>query len=376
MKKKTMLAVLMLCLMMRTCALAFEAERADVWLGQFAQALGSLTPVNDPAATTDPARGKQVLFAYDFGTVLTRSVNPSAEDILEIEVRTEQVTDCRGVRVGMGLDTVLGGTGIGTSVTPLYVLGTDDAGWRWAYVKDGSVYGVEYITYGGSGLSMKEYMLTYVIENDTVSSIRMKISPATEAQAEEGLMTAEEIASRQHGEVLAMQSSAPMFSSDDLRVNDGTVLGRPVYELIARMGEPEEIQTLPEGKGRILVYDGAAVRLELDERTGVEVVRGVSVTDAKTSGPHRLSVGLSVQEAAALFFCERDVSSLGGTLYLGGESLDDPPYGYLVVSGTETMLIYACATESGEIAMLEAGVKDGAIAYWHLYFKLDAEGGL
>lgn len=383
MKRKTKLAkgvvlAIILCLSVPACALAYDANIAGAWLSQFAQALTAIAPVNDPMATADPARAGQVLLEYEFGTVLANGMNPSADDILEIEVRNAQVTDCRGVRVGMGLDNALSGEAVGESTTQLYVLGTQDAGWHWAYVNGGEVYGVEYIAYGGAA-SMKEYTLTYVIEGNAISAIRMRIADATQAQAQEGLATAREIASRQHGEVLAMESGAPVFAQADLQVNGALVLGRPVYELIARMGEPTDIQTLPEGKGRILVYDGAAVRLELDERTGVEVVRGVSVTGGATQGPRRLSVGLSVQEAAALFACERDVSSLGGALYLAGESGDDAPYGKLLVAGGETKLVYACLTDTGETAMLEAGVSDGLILYWHLYYLSDlsdAEGGM
>jgi len=379
MMKKIIVSVLMtlvLSVFVYTCAMAYDANTAEAWLAQFAQSLSSLKPLNDPAATTDPARGGQILLAYEFGTVLADHENPRAEDILEIEIRGNQVTDCRGVRVGMGIDSTLNGSQVGVSATQLYVFGVQEAGWHWAYVKDGSVYGVEYIAYGGAGTEMKEYTLTYIVENDQVSAIRMKIATATQAQADEGLRTAAEIAMRQHGEVLAMPGGASVFSSEDLNVNGSAALGRPVYELITHMGEPKEIQTLPEGKGRILVYDGAAVRLELDDRTGVEVVRGVSVTDGQTVGPRRLSVGFSVQEATALFYCEQKVSSLGAWLYLGGESMDDPPYGHLTVSGSEMSLVYACITDSGETAVLEAGISDGAVSYWHLYYLDDAEGGI
>lgn len=370
-------ALLLLLACMPACALAYDAQIAEAWLSQFAAALSSLAPVNDPAATSDPARAGQVLLEYEFGTVLAANASPrGAQDILEIDVRTNQVTDCRGVRVGMAMTSALSGVMPGPSNTQLYVLGTQDSGWHWAYMRNGSVYGVEYIAYGAHGAAMKEYTLTYVIENGVISAIRMKTAQATQAQAQEGLMTAREIAARQGGEVMAMPSSAAPFDQNDLQVMGADALGRPVAELIARMGEPQEIQTLPDGRGRILIYDGAAVRLELDEMTGVEIVRGVSVTGGQTVGPRRLSVGLSVQEAAALFLCEAEVSSMGGALYLLGESLDDPPYGKLTVSGAETMLVYACRTDRGETAMLEAGIRDGAVAYWHLYYASDAEGGM
>ena len=370
-------AATMLCICMPVFALAYDAGIAEAWLEQFALALVQLTPVNDPSATSDPARAGQVLLEYEFGTVLAADEQPSsAEDILEIDVRTQQVTDCRGVRVGMPMEQALAGTAVGPSGTQLYVLGTQEAGWHWAYIGDGQVYGVEYIAYSKNGMQMREYTLTYVLDAGKISAIRMKVMPATRAQMEEGLATAREIASRQFGEMLIASNQASAFDQYDLQVMDGDALGRPVAELIARMGEPQEIQTLPEGRGRILVYDGAAVRLALDEHTGVEVVRGVSATGNQTAGPRRLSVGMSVQEAAELFLCEEDVSSLGGTLYLAGEALGEPPYGELRVSGGTMTLAYACVDGQGKTAILEAGIADGYVAYWHLYFADDMESGV
>lgn len=377
MKKKTVrmllrVAAAMILCCLPACALAFDAGIAKAWLDQFAAAVGTMAPINDPAATSDPARAGQLLLEYDFGTVLAANGQPqSAADILEIDVRTSQVTDCRGVRVGMSLESALGGARTGPSGTQLYVLDMQEKGWSWAYVNDGGIYGVEYIAYGEDGQTMHEYTLTYVITQGAISAIRMKTAKVTQAQALDGIETAREIASRQDGEVLASPNQAAVFSQDDL-----LALGKPVYELIARMGEPEEIQTLPEGRGRILVYEGAAVRLALNERTGVEVVRGISTTANQTVGPRGLSVGLSVQEAAALFLCEQEVSSLGGTLYLAGEALGDAPYGELVVYAGAPVLRYACRTEAGDVALLEAGVEDGYISYWHLYFENDAEGGV
>ena len=243
MKKRTLCTVLalMICLMIPACAQAYDAYMQAAWLDQFAQALASLQPVNNPADTADPARSGQVLLAYEFGTVRANCVNPKAEDILEIEIRTAQVTDCRGVRVGMGIDSALGGARIGSAATQLYVLDTQDAGWSWAYLNQGNVYGIEYIAYGDAGIGLREYTLTYVIESDKIIAMRLKTADATQAQAEEGVLTAKEIASRQHGEVLAMPNHAPMFSENDLNVNGGAALGRPVHELIARMGEPVHV---------------------------------------------------------------------------------------------------------------------------------------
>ena len=116
------------------------------------------------------------------------------EDVLEIDVRTQQVTDCRGMRVGMTLGEVTGGRSIGRSSTQLYVLDTQEAGigFSWAYLGESGVYGVEYITYGGSGAQMTEYTLTYVLNAaQTVSAIRVRCAQTTQAQAEQAMRTAE-----------------------------------------------------------------------------------------------------------------------------------------------------------------------------------------
>lgn len=361
-------------------AAAYDAESAGAWLSQFAGALGQIAQLGDPAQTVDPARAGQVLLEYEFGTVLSwRAEEMDASDILEVDVRTEQVTDCRGVRVGMDASMALSGVNAGLSSTPLYVLDTQEAGygWSWAYVSGGEVYGVEYITYGGEDAAMTEYTLTYVIDGGKISAIRMKMAPTTLAQAKDGLATAQEIASRQAGEVLAMYSGQPMFEAEDMIMQGGRALGADVAAFVARVGEPDDIQTLPEGRGRMLIYDGAVVRLSLDEYTGVEVVRGVSVSSAAYTGPRGLAVGMAVQEAAALFRCDQEVSSLGGLLYLEGEAMGEPPYGELSAgAGGEIVLRYACFDEKGSQMILEAGVADGAISYWHLFDQKETEGGV
>lgn len=381
---KWMTAVLMAAVLMLLCASAsaktYDADAAGAWLAQFASALSGMDDLGNPGDTADPARAGQVLLEYEFGTVLAKRAEPSAaSDMIEIDIRTPQVTDCRGVRVGMGAAHALSGVNAGLSSTPLYVLDTQEEGfgWSWAYVFGGEVYGVEYITYGGEGAGMTEYTLTYVIDGGVISAIRMKMAPATAAQAQEGLMTAEEIASRQSGEVFAMESGAPMFASDDLTVMGARALDADVADFVRRMGEPDDIQTLPEGRGRMLIYDGAVVRLSLDEYTGVEVVRGVSVSSASYAGPRGLTVGMAVQEAASLFRCDQEVSSLGGILYLEGEALGEPPYGELFAGmGGEIVLRYACMSENGRTAMLEAGIQEGLVAYWHLFDPSEMEGGV
>ena len=90
----------------------YDAQQAKSWMEQFAQALSQLAPVNDPAQTLDPARPGEYLQEYEFGTVqAATSGKPTAAQIEEIDVSTAQVTDARGIRVGMTLNEALNGLG-------------------------------------------------------------------------------------------------------------------------------------------------------------------------------------------------------------------------------------------------------------------------
>ena len=355
-----------------SCALALDADAMESWLAAFALQLPQVDTLGDPLETADPARPGEFLIEYPFGTVTAASASaPQAQEILEIDLRTDQVTDCRGVRVGMGLERALGeGAQLPAGQSTLIVLSTQDAGlgWSWAYVNESGVYGVEYITYGGEGTQMREYTLTYVIgEGETISAIRIRAAEATQAQAEEGMRTAEEIASRQTGEALALANGESALQEGDLRAMGSAALGAPVADFVAALGEPVEVQVLPGATGRILLYEGAALTLRFDEGTGVERVTGVSVSGTGITGPRGLTVGDSIQTAAALFRCDADVSALGGALYVEGEALGEAPYGELIAQADGSQILrYACVMASGETGLLEIGVQGGAVAYWRM----------
>ena len=356
-----------------SCALATDANAMESWLTAFASQLPQVGALNDPLETADPARPGEYLIEYPFGTVLATSASaPQAEQILEIDLSTDQVTDCRGVRVGMPFESALGsGAQLSSGQSTLIVLGTQDAGlgWSWAYVSEAGVYGVEYISYGGEGAAMREYTLTYVIgEDGSIGAIRMRIAEATQAQAEEGMRTAEEIASRQTGEALALANGESELREDDLRAMGTAALGAPVAAFVAALGEPVEVQVLPGASGRILLYEGAALTISFDEATGEELVTGVSVSGTGIAGPRGLTVGDGVQTAAALFRCDADVNALGGALYVEGEALGDPPYGEMIAQPDGGQILrYACRTATGEIGLLEIGVQGGAVAYWRMH---------
>lgn len=371
------LATLFLC--MSAQALAYDGASAQQWMERFAQALSEITPVNDAEQTSDPARAGQYLIEYPFGTVLSGvPETPVAQEISAIDVRTAQVTDCRGVRVGMGIEAALDGGTIGAADAEWVMLTVSEAerGWSWANVGGDGVCGVEYVAYAEEARGLVAYTLTYVLEDDVVTAIRMRASNVTQAQAQEGMQTAQAMLEAQDRARIARRSEAPLFGKDDLQVQGGAALGVPVASLIARMGEPRNVQTLPQAAGRLLLYDGAVVRLAFDEATGEELVRGVSVCGAAIARPRGLTVGMPVREAAGLFACEADVTARGGTMYLAGEAEGEAPYGVALVSDGELLLRYACETDGGKVAWLQAVIEDGAVACWSLVYESDAEGGM
>ena len=356
----------------------YDAQQAESWMAQFAQALGQLSPINDPAQTLDPARPGEYLQEYEFGTVqTTTSGAPTAEEIAQIDVSTAQVTDARGVRVGMTLGEALGGLSIPQAEGSLAVLSTQEAGigWCWAYLGEGEVYGVEWLTYDLNE-PVTEYTLTYVIDGDTVSGIRVKAAASTQAQAEAGLATAQEIAGRQQSAAVLAASGASIFGEEDLTVNGSRVLGAEAYALVQALGEPNEVQTLPAGGGRILLYDGAAVQLELNEATGAEVVRGVTATGGGLTGPRGLTVGVMAAESAGRFHCDADVYASGGVLYMEGEAYGEPPFADMTATQNgEATIRYVCRMADGEDARLDVGIQNEQVSYWHLYIGEEAADG-
>ena len=369
--KKTTGALLLTVLLCAACSTAsavqMDAQSVQAWLVQLAQMLQTQPVLNNPMETVDPARGGQALFSYDFGTVLASAADtPDAGEITEIDVRTDALTDCLGLRVGMTLSDALDGAVIDGSQTQLCVLSLREEGpcWSWAYTGEDGVYGVEYVAFGGEGASMREYTLTYLIDGGVISGIRLRVAAATQAEAEAGLRTAKEIAGRQHGELYAARNDAAVFAEQDMQVMGAPVIGVDVAAVVKRIGEPKQVQTLPGG--RLLVYDGAAVELGLNEQTGEEIVLSVSVTGEEIEGPRGLRAGMSVQEATALFACREDLYAAGGVLYLEGEALDEPPCGEVIREDGGVRLRYLCLRENGQTGVLEAGVRAGVVAYWRL----------
>ena len=381
MRKNILAAMLLLTLAALPFSAFAEEMDADLmerWLAQFCQALPTVQMLGDPQQTTDPVRPGEYLLEYEFGTVTaTASSEIGPEDVIRIDVRTQQVTDCLGMRVGMPLDTVLSGTVVEPSNTQLYVLSTQEAGlgFSWAYLGEGGVYGVEYITYGDDGTSMKEYTLTYVIDDEQrVSAIRIRCAPTTPAQAQQAMDTAEEIARRQRGALYAQRNDAAVMDADDLKLMGVAVLGVQVSDLIRLLGEPVEIQTLPANGGRLLLYEGATIELMLNEQTGEEVVCGVSASASDVVGPRGLLVGMGVREAAALFACDQDVFEAGGVLYARGVAMGHAPYAELAKSDLsgEAELRYVAESDRVGTVLLEIGVQDAMVRNWHFYAEREA----
>ena len=272
---------------------------------------------------------------------------------------------------------MLSGTAVEPSNTQLYVLSTQEAGlgFSWAYLGEGGVYGVEHITYGGDETAMKEYTLTYVIDDaQRVSAIRIRCAPTTPAQAQQAMDTAEEIARRQRGGLYAQRNDAAVMDAADLEVMGVSVLGIQVSDLIRLLGEPVEIQALPANGGRLLLYEGAAIELMLDEQTGEEVVCGVSASASDVIGPRGLLVGMGVREAAALFACDQDVYAAGGVLYARSGAAGRAPYAELVRSDLsgEAKLRYVAEGGQAGTVVLEISMQDAMVRNWHFYAEREA----
>lgn len=371
-KAISFMALLAWLLLATAAAMAeFDAQTAQAWLEDFSAGLASRQTRNDVSATADPARPGEYLLEYDFGTVIaTAAQQPGADDVLRVELTSAQVMDCMGLTVGQPLTDVLGGAWSLASDSSLTVLSTQESGygWSWVYASQDGVYGVEHITYGGDELSMKEYTLTYVITDERISAIRLKVAEATLAQAEEGLKTAEEIASRQMAQQMIAENDRQAFAQSDMTLQNKPAVGIPVEELIAMIGEPQEIQSLPSGAGRVLVYSQAVAELAFEEMTGIEFVRAFSCASEVMDGPRGLRVGMTLAQAAACFRCDVRVLSGGGALYLGGEAADDAPYGMAINDGDGLVTLrYACVMQPGLVGMLDIVTDDGVVTSWSLY---------
>ncbi|MBR5287993.1 MAG: hypothetical protein IKU34_05300 [Clostridia bacterium] len=367
--------VLMLFFASGACA-EFDAQVVQQWLVSFTAETAQLNTRNDVSTTSDPARPGQYLLEYDFGTVLgTKTGQLLSDDILCVELTMPGREDCLGLQVGQTLEDIIGGREINAGNLPLYVLSTQESGygWNWAYAANGSVYGVEYITYGGEP-SLKEYTLTYVIAEGRITAIRLKVADATQAQAIEGQQTAEEIAQKQRGELLVAQNDQLELRKEDLTLNGRPVVGIPVEELIALLGEPQEIQVLPDGEGRMLVYGFCVAELMFDEMTGVELVRSLICVEPSVIGPRGVRVGMDAQEASGLLRCDNDVFSSGGMLYLAGEAQGLAPYGELIPGDAgQYVLKYTCRMSDDRIGMMNIGVTDGEVRHWRLSLNEEEE---
>lgn len=375
MKLRTIVLALLLGAMATVACAETEmnAQIVQTWLEKFAEEAAAMQPRNDVSATADPARPGEYLLEYAFGTVVASAPQMTdAQSILRIELTTPEVTDCRGAAVGHTLEAALGGLQVLETNAPLTVISTQESGygWCWAYASQDGVYGVEWITYGGDDMDMKEYTLTYVIDDGWISAIRIQVADATLAQAADGFKTAEEIASRQRGQVLIKKNQRQTFAQTDMTLKNRPAVGIPVDEAIAMLGEPKEIQTLPGGMGRVLVYEQMVAELAFDEMTGVEYVRAISCASGEMEGPRGLIIGMALDAAAACFRCDENVSAAGGALYLDGEAMGDAPYGMLIDDGDGMMTLrYACVMENGASGLLDIVSDDGVVTSWNLYVQ-------
>ena len=155
------------------------------------------------------------------------------------------------------------------------------------------------------------------------------------------------------------------------------MLGAEAYALVQALGEPNEVQTLPAGGGRILLYDGAAVQLGLDEATGAEVVLGVTATGGGLTGPRGLAVGMTAAGCRGVSAATRTCMRPAGAVYMEGEAYGEPPFAEMTAV-QRTRGGHSLPLPNGWAARPRGWMwafRTDTSNYWHLYTGGEAADG-
>ena len=344
--------------------LSFDAVKGMDWMLNLSDYLMGETPLNDPVETGDLSRPGQYLLQYDFGTVITEgTMQPSRGCIAEATMETSKIADCLGFTVGMNIEAI----GDARILEPLYPLTLismqqEGIGWMWVYGKEGHPYGIEWVSYQMEEEKATEVTLTYTVENQVIKTIRIKQTPMTREEAMGNLESVGEMNQAQSSQAKVIKNQEAAFSGADALLNGESFLSVEVYRIIARLGEPESVQSLPGSQGRLLLYPGAVFSCNLEEMTGVERIDALTVASDAYTGPREVQVGMTLNAVAALFRSDHTISSAGGTLYQEARN-----QGQLVRydAGEET-LIYRASEQEREI-VFEMSFREERMVSWRIY---------
>ena len=358
--KRWLYILLAMCLISSTASAqyAFSGRTAEDWLINLKRYLQGEETVNRPAETEDLSRPGEKLVQYDFGMVQMREENGAVE-ITEVVLNNGKIADCMQVAVGTRIDQA----GFPEEVLhPLTVLeaSVEEQYIKWVYSDENGIYGAEQIAYLTDNGRTAEYTLTYLVSEETIYAIQMKKQETTLSQASLDIETAVEMLGTQTNAVALDGNSQTRFSSTDNILLGESVIGIPVYELVSFLGEPQEVQTLPGGNGRLLLYDGMIIGANMEIETGVENVVSLSVTEPYFPGPRGLAVGMTLEQAGSLFCCEKAVPVTGGVLYKA-----DQESGELVREADGMRLVYQTPSSKGQLR-LEVNFNDGKVLSWNL----------
>ncbi len=367
---KRYLAVLLLFMMMVSCAAAEErwtAERAREWLGEVWDRMAAEPSAHAAENSRDAAAPEEMLVEMPFGTVRMQETGPASwECIREVSVRSFGETDSAGQRIGDAaaeMETPRGGE-------DRFWFSEETDWWQWTYTGDGILYGKVQTAYDGE----RCFTLTTVLNREgIIAESRLRVDRMDAQAAAEELAGIRRMAAQEEIRQTAFRSETPVLQPGDLTLSGCPVPGTPVYRLVAVIGEPLKVQSIPDG-GRLLLYPDAVIRAGLEEKTGVEIVLEAVVTGSRLTGPRGICGDQEYPAAVKLFRCDQDLFSAGGTLYEEGDFSGDPPVGRLELRGAREMLLhYECRSPDGSIAGLEIGILENRVHFWHIFSGGEAE---
>ena len=337
--KNTALRILILCLWMTLAVAAAQIElldevNAERWLISLADSCNLMPPQNDPARTADPAHPDTFLFQYPFGIIKTRGTDKMQKDqILEVNLRTRDVADPFGRHVGdlmtpfINEGTVFSGT--------LHLLGLQEAGHAWCWgLSDGqSLCGIEWNTYVPSvDQQAVLYSLSYTLsQNQEITEMTFSQVLLTQLQAEADLAAAVAYRDQQKG------SEGTPPAPEELTLNGRPVLDIQASELVAALGEPAEVQDLPNGQGRMLLYDGMVAQLGLNVLSGEEVVRQVVVYGENLEGPRGIRIGMDAASVLTLLTGKTETALREDVLYRQEDSQGNIFGAEVIQNGTDLL---------------------------------------
>ena len=262
--------------------ISFESEIRN-WETGLTEIMEEEDSAGEKTETVIP--GGDTLSEYSFGIIEKNSENS------RIYLMNDSAVDYEDRYVGLNLEDRLSGS----STNGITFASAPDSGngVSWTIWQNGTALGTESFHY----LSQEQKLLRTVCTLDkqkNITGILIEKQTAAPEAWNELLKTAEAF-------YYSGLSGKDALLQDEVCLQGKTVLGKPVNDLIALLGEPAAVQTLPGGSGRLLIYSTVVVSLRFDEETGQEIVQEMAVFGPEYSGPRAIRAGCTSEEFRQAF---------------------------------------------------------------------------